>query len=306
MPAEILRQSDRIVTNAALSAFRKTNFTKPEINGSIPTAFDFAHSDLIGPDDVQAIVNFYHEIHGSSNPIFNPTTQKTLDLVQRYCLLLGQKFNDNGYSFNLYTLQALGLLHDIGRTVSHRRRINDRWGEKILSGAGFNNQFTQLLPTEGHWWPVRYPVQIDANDKNVLKTSKQQPRIDETATKEKYQDISPYTTNYSEGSVVVGHIARGIVETADVIGKIKKDGEIMTMAEFRELSLKTRQNLPNNETMWHGEYVRQLGVVTFLDEVNEFYKRLFVWVESSTGGTMDQLVDEMKEELKDKPLIEHF
>lgn len=121
-------------------------------------AKNFANTALVNkksftPDDIQAISAFYTEAAEISSEIFNPSTQTHLLLTGRYCRLFGGHFNEKGYNFNLDELEALGLLHDIGRTFSHRQHRNDLIGDLILRRSGVRPDVIRNIPPEEKWWP---------------------------------------------------------------------------------------------------------------------------------------------------------
>lgn len=254
----------------------------------------FAESALVkgGPistGDLNFIWRYFGEVARDNNPVFNESTQQTNMLVGRYTRLLGERFNEAGYNFNLDEMEALGLLHDFGRIMSHRRRINDLYGHSMLRKIGFRPDFLELLPTESRWFPV-----IRRGDNDQISTFS----IDREATRNKYTDIWDYTEV---------HPTRAVVELADVLGKIDYvNGRIINWSEVVDKALISRQKHPERSTMWGGEYLRQAGVVTQMSEVIEFYERLGNWAEDKLEIPLEEMVSLMTQRLKKSRLRESF
>lgn len=240
----------------------------------------FVQGGEVGTQDLTLIYTFFGEVAKTHNPVFNESTQQTNILAGRYCRLLGERFNEIGHAFNLDELEALGLLHDFGRTMSHRRRINDLYGRSMMRQMGFRKEFLELFPNDSKWFPV-----IENGE------------INPEATRKKYVDITAYTKT---------HPTQVIVELADVLGKIDYErGRIIRWSEVIDKAIVSRQKLPERADMWGGEYLKQAGVVAQMADVIEFYVRLGRWAEDNLNVPLEELVNEMTQRLRVKR-IEKF
>lgn len=123
----------------------------------------FVTGKNVTKEDVEKVKDFHRKAAIIDPWVFNQSTQETLFLVARYSRMIGQKLNDTRkFDLNLDELEALGFLHDIGRTFSHRRYRNDQIGDWIMKKSGFTKEFLELIPPEEHWLPVMKNGEIDS------------------------------------------------------------------------------------------------------------------------------------------------
>jgi FMN phosphatase YigB (HAD superfamily) len=274
LPRGPLREGVDTPSEEAAEAFNRLIYSAKETFKD--TAF--VTGEEFTQDDVEKVKDFYRRAATADPWIFNQSTQETLFLVGRYSRLIGEHLNKTGnYDLNLDKLEALGLLHDIGRTFSHRRYRNDQIGDWMMKKAGFREEFLELIPSEEHWLPVVEEGEVDFE-----------------ATRIKYIDTSE-ERNLPE---------RAVVTIADIIGKIE-NGRIITWEEFKQTTRK-RLHQPQRKTSGPKEYVRMKSVMDNIDSVMKFYESLGDWLEGEMGTDLEGLVVEMQEDLEANPLEKTF
>lgn len=230
VPLQVAQQTFRELVMVAKDSFANTHFV---IGGSI------SHSDL------NPIEPFYQTALRVSPYVFNKRTLFHLSLTGRMARVMGEMFNDRGFKLNLDELEAIGYFHDIGRTGSQRRAVNDIWGNLLMKRAGFTGQFLALFPEESKWM---------LGARHLF-------------------DLAELT-DFPQ---------KGIVELADAVSKVK-DHRIIRWDEFRTESLEGRQLAPDRSSMWRSEYFRQLNAMQRLNDGSaaDYYFMLAGWFEAKS------------------------
>lgn len=250
----------------------------------------FADSGLIdkskdiGPAEVQRIHQFYREATQINPDVFNLSTQEHLLLVDRYARFIGSRLNQRGYTLNLDQLSCAALLHDIGRTISHRRGRNDRIGHLILNKSGVREDIIDMIPPDNQFFP-------------------------KSADSMSPEEVVSKMTDISD---LIGRKAtRGIVMIADVLAKFKpreSDGG-RRLRRWREVctDVNARQNRPDATTMWPSELARQRVITAYPDAVAELYRRIGDWAAQEMGiDSLEAVVDQMEWDLHIIPLPKTF
>lgn len=246
----------------------------------------FAQSGLvdekkeIGPEEVRRVHQFYREAAQMNPDVFNPSTQEHLLLVDRYARFIGSQLNQRGYVINLDQLSCAALLHDIGRTFSHRRGRNDRIGHLILKKSGVREDIIDMIPPDDQF----FPKGADSMSPEDIVS--------------KMTDISGLTGKKAP---------RGIVMIADVLAKFKprEHGEGRRLRRWREVFPDTnaRQNRPDETSMWPSELARQKVITAHPEAVSELYRRVGDWVKNEMGiDSLEAVVDKMEWDLRERPL----
>lgn len=256
------------LVKAATESFAGTNLVE---GGSL---------EELGEADIQAIYDFFTKARKINPEVFNDSTRKHFLTTEYIALFLADLFEENGIEVNRYLLRAGALLHDTGRTFSHRRGRNDQVGHLILKKAGLREEVDAvILPDEK---VALYPHQTRKFDSR--------------------EEILAYLESVDE---VTPHIEMAIVTIADISAKYIDEGgpneRLRTWAETLVYT-KVCQLKPNKETMWPGEYRRQQFVHEYISEQFYFYVNLATWVGETVGYPIEDLVSMIGESVAKDPV----
>lgn len=230
----------------------------------------------IGEEDITAIYKFYEAAAKINPEVFNLSIQEHLLFTERYAQLLGEMYNNSvseKKSVDINMLRAGALLHDLGRTFSHRRARNDRIEEMLLSASGVRGDIKNTIPPDSKFV---FSENRGSSGKNI----------------ESIDDLTdpPYPA---------------LVVMADVLAKKIKDNGQVRLRRWEDVvsATKSRQKTPGKASMWPSEYARQRKVFGTYEYVGRLYDNVGSWFEETTGLNLNAVVDEMEKSLQDNPLI---
>lgn len=247
------------------------NFILEEGKSLIDTAF--VRGGDIQDEDVDALKSFYQKVYdfqeerfGEDGAVFNRSLQRHLLLDERFsevgAKLLGLDKNE---------LRAKALLHDFGRTFSHRRGRNDAIELALFKKLGFSEEFTGDFPEDSLW------------------TSLSEDQVSEQVTRLKEKN---------------GGIGAAIV-LFDVLAKWKgKEGGPLRRWEDVIPQTKQRQNSPDKGKMWPSEFTRQSKITSSAGDsyIGVKYESLKDWFEEKSGIKIDDFVKKVEGTLEERPL----
>lgn len=262
IPIDVARPTFRQLAAEAKSTFAGTGFV---------TGGDISRADL------GQIPIFYWRALIVSPHVFNKGTLWHLWLTARVAREIGVALNIAGFDLNLNQLEALGWFHDIGRTLSHRRHIHEKYGDLLMKRAGFTGEFRRLFPQEAKWMPVMSDWAIDDGE-----------------SRRKLLDLGE----------LVSYPQRGIVEIADIMSKVRGH-RLISWAEFEAGSLINRQLPPDKSSMWRSEYYRQLNIQYRFNDgsIMDYYRNLVGWFESNSKRKIQDVLDEVSLQILDEGVL---
>lgn len=218
----------------------------------------------------QKVYDFQKENLGEDGAVFNKSLQRHL--------LLDERYSEEGaeiLGLNKNSLRAMALLHDFGRTFSHRRGRNDAIELALFKKLGFSEEFTGDFPEDSLW------------------TSLSEDQVNEQITRLKEKN---------------GGIGAAVV-LFDVLAKWKgKEGGPLRRWEDVIPQTKQRQNSPDKEKMWPSEFTRQSKITSSEGDsyINVKYEALKEWFEEKSGMKIDDFVVKVEGTLEERPLSDKW
>ena len=229
-------------------------------------------------EDILALKHFYKSVltdqenkFSSNGAVFNRSLREHLLLSERLAHLIAPVLGvDN------MLLEALILIHDFGRTFSHRNGRNDVIQRSLFRRLEFSESITNLLPDDSLWTELD-----EENVKNCLEKM----------------------TSENDG------IATAVI-LVDIFAKWKdKKSGILRRWEDIVPAVNARQkNQHDKDSMWPSELKRQ-GIVTSetgREYVGRKYSYLKDWFEQKTNIKIDDFIRKAEESLKQKPIPESW
>ena len=129
-PSQEILQEERVDTKSRLTKL-------VEIGRPILEQTALIHQRDFTEEDVAKIKEFFESSKPLIHPNVWPSYWEHIDLVAMYARIFSKKLQDKGVSVNPYELEALGLIHDIGRIISpHRFYRTNLVGEALLKRLG--------------------------------------------------------------------------------------------------------------------------------------------------------------------------
>lgn len=235
----------------------------------------FAETALVvggtfGQRELQAVDKFFQLATRLNPNVFNQDTREHLKLSGEYMELMGQRLLNAGWKVDVNRWKVLGLLHDMGRTFTHRKGRNEAIAETMMRIIGFSDDFmADFCPDEIFCPKLKNGSPKDINDL-----------------------IARGVELFIEGKT-----ARGFELVADLLakkvnGRLRRWGDVLSQGHF---SIKYTENptmFPSEKRRWNG--ARTDG---HTEATNILYMRLGQWAETQLGCSLDEIVLQMEKQL---------
>ncbi len=225
---------------------------------------------VFGQKELDAVEAFFQLAVELNPEVFNPGTREHLELSGEYMGLMGQRLVEMGGKIDVNRWRVLGLLHDIGRTFTHRKGRNEVIAEVLMSLIGFTDDFMADFCPDEIFCP-------------------------------KLRNGSPEEVNLliARGVelFVEGNDARGFELVADLLakkvgGRLRRWGDVLTQGHFSGKYTENPVMFPSEERRWRG--ARMKG---HTEATNTLYVNLGQWAERQLGCSLDEIVSQMEKQL---------
>mgnify|MGYP006298027659 CR=1 FL=1 len=220
--------------------------------------------------DLEATEKFFNKVAEINPEIFNPGLRTHIGLTARTLRVIGEILNEQGEDHNLYELETLANLHDLGRTFTHRKGRNEVIADTLFRKLNIRNDLVKLLPPDEIFNPT------DANKKTP----------------------SEIDSEIADLQRVIGpNEIRGLVLVADLLGKYDKNsGKLRRWNTVTTVAHASNNPNYDLESRWPSEQNRMTETLRegHSGAVNELYNKLGNWAEERLGVDLDSLVERVE------------
>jgi hypothetical protein len=240
----------------------------------------------IGEEEVTAAREFLKKAAEINPAILNQSTQEHIALAALYARLMGEVLCVQSEEKNIFELELLGLLHDLGRTFNHRKGRNELLAARLAERIGIREELVAKLPPDSIFIPDRAVAAVRAFrnlPEGVLWTSHEPTRVLIEEVNRQIADIN---------RVVGRDEDMGYVLAADMLGKFNGDRlrRWQDLYSTAHVGVKKEYQVPH---IFPSEAMRMLAtnLPGHREATNNLYRNLGEWLEGRLGVNLDQLVE---------------
>lgn len=237
----------------------------------------FSGTKIVGPDgifgnkEIDAIDNFINAAAEINPDVFNEGTRQHLRLAGQYSFLLASELKKNYPNVDPYRAACLGMLHDLGRTFTHRKGRNEIIETSLMRKIAFSQDFCQDM----------YPDTIFAP--NALE------KMTPTLVAQKIKDaVSQITANPYWAIVLV----------SDLIAKkngdrLRRWEDVTKLGHFTKKYEESTKKWPSEKRRWIG--AKMPG---HEEAINYQYTHVGQWLEENMGTSINSIVEKIEKSTK--------